>query len=125
MSLDVYLYGPKTAHNCFCSACGHEHTAQVGEELYSANVTHNLDEMASAAGLYDCCWRPQESGFTKAEQLIEPLRAGLALLRADPARFSEFNPINGWGSYEHFVPWVERYLAACEANPEADVEVSR
>ena len=32
---------------------------------------------------------------------------------------------NGWGLYEHFVPWIERYLAACIANPDSIVTVSR
>lgn len=61
----------------------------------------------------------------EATQLIEPLKAGLALLKADPVRFKEFNAKNGWGLYEHFVPFVEKYLEACIANPDADVRVSR
>jgi len=32
---------------------------------------------------------------------------------------------NGWGLYEDFVPWIERYLAACEEYPEAIIRVSR
>lgn len=60
-----------------------------------------------------------------ARDLIEPLRAGLALLKSDRARFEAFNASNGWGTYKHFVPFVEKYLAACEENPDAVVEVSR
>lgn len=60
-----------------------------------------------------------------ARDLIEPLRTGLARLKSDPAHFKAFDPENGWGSYDGFVPWVERYLAACEENPDAVVEVSR
>jgi hypothetical protein len=57
--------------------------------------------------------------------LIEPLRAGLELLKSDPTRFEKHNSSNGWGMYAHFVPFVEQYLAACEENPDADVSVSR
>ena len=94
-------------------------------EVYSANITHNLGRMADAAGIYAPLWRPEEVGITKAAQLIEPLRAGLEKLRNSPAHYRTFNSPNGWGLYEHFVPFVAAYLAACEENPDADVSVSR
>jgi hypothetical protein len=124
MSLDVHLNGPKRDVACRCD-CGHEHTRQDWNELYWANITHNLNAMAFEAGIYQHIWRPEEIGIEKASQLIEPLRAGVALMRADPPRFEKHNSSNGWGLYEHFVPWVERYLAACEEYPDADVSVSR
>lgn len=107
MSLDVYL--KKT----------------MPTEVYSANITHNLGTMAKEAGIYMHLWRPEEIGITKAAQLIEPLRAGVAAMIAEPARFERHNAPNGWGMYKHFVPFVEQYLAACEENPDADVEVCR
>lgn len=94
-------------------------------EVFSANVTHNLNSMAQAAGIYMHLWRPGEIGITKAAQMIGPLEAGLEVLRADPERFKAFNPENGWGSYDRFVPWIEAYLAACRENPDADVSVLR
>lgn len=114
MSLDVYLTE---------TAC--KHCNRGGDQIYWANITHNLGRMADEAGIYQHLWRPDEIGITKAQQLIEPLRAGLALMKADPPRFEKHNATNGWGLYEHFVPFVEKYLAACEENPEADVAVSR
>jgi hypothetical protein len=102
--------------------------ALAGEQsdvVYEANVTHNLNRMADAAGIYQVCWRPEELGLTKAGQLVPLLRAGLDYLRADPVFFRQYNPSNGWGTYEGFVEWVAAYLAACEANPDADVSVSR
>ena len=36
-----------------------------------------------------------------------------------------FDAANGWGSYEHLIEFVSNYLAACEENPEAEIEVSR
>lgn len=35
------------------------------------------------------------------------------------------NSPNGWGTYKYFVPWLEKYLAACKEYPDAVVEVSR
>lgn len=113
MSLDVYLSPPKCPH------CGN------APEGYSSNITHNLNKMAKEAGIYYHCWRPEEIGVTKASQLIEPLRAAVALMKADKPRFEKHNAENGWGTYKHFLPWVEQYLAACESTPDADVSVSR
>ena len=107
MSLDVYL------------------TAVRPTFVYERNVTHNLNRMADAAGIYEHLWRPDEIGVTKAVQLIEPLRAGLSKLLADPDNFRTFNPVNGWGDYEGLVDFVREYLSACEANPDADVSVDR
>lgn len=107
MSLDVSLYDEKQ------------------HEVYSSNITHNLGQMAQAAGIYTHLWRPEEIGVNKAWALIPPLMEGLKLLKADPAKFEAFNSPNGWGLYEHFVPFVEEYLDACIANPGASVSVSR
>ena len=94
-------------------------------ELYRANITHNLNSMAMEAGIYECVWRPEECGITQAGQLIEPLRAGIALMKSDPARFKKHNASNGWGTYGDFVPWLEQYLEACEKHPKARVEAWR
>lgn len=107
MSLDVYLTAVKS-----CT-------------VFDANITHNLNRMAEAAAIYKHLWRPEEIGITKAAQLIEPLKAGLALMKSDPERFRAFNASNGWGTYEQFIPWIEKYLAACEENPDASVSISR
>jgi len=93
--------------------------------LYSANITHNLGEMAKAAGIYEHLWRPDELGFFYAEELIQPLADGLAKLKADPDYFKQFDAENGWGLYEHFVPFVEHYLEACRKFPTARVDVYR
>jgi hypothetical protein len=79
MSLDVYL----------------EKLQPV--DVYNANITHNLNTMASEAGIYQHLWRPEEIGITYAAQLIEPLQAGLARLLEDPERFMKHNPTVGAG----------------------------
>lgn len=107
MSLDVYL------------------TAVRPTTVFEANITHNLNDMADEAGIYKILWRPDENGFTKAGQIIDPLKAGIALMKSDPLRFQKLNAENGWGTYADFLPWLERYLEACEANPDADISVSR
>ena len=94
-------------------------------ELYSANITHNLNDMAEKAGIYMPLWRPEEIGIETAGQLIAPLTEGLDKLKAKREYFEQFNSPNGWGLYENFVPWVESYLAACKLFPSASVLVDR
>lgn len=93
--------------------------------IYDANITHNLGKMAEAAGIYKHLWRPDELGIKTAGELIEPLRAGLELLRSDAARFRQYDSPNGLGLYVNLVPFVANYLAACEADPDAEIEVTR
>ncbi|MBT8086008.1 MAG: hypothetical protein KJN72_12335 [Woeseia sp.] len=100
------------------------HLDEATSEVYCANITHNLNGMAKEAGIYQCLWHPGDVGITKAGQLIEPLQSGLELMKSDPERFKAFNAPNGWGRYDQFVPWIERYLAACINNPDADVSTS-
>lgn len=115
------------------------------EEVYWANITHNLNVMAEKAGIYEALWRPhrlksdykisngnyeEELVFemlsvTRAKELIPILEKGLAKLKQKPKYFSNFNAKNGWGLYEHFVPFVEKYLQACKENPNSIVKVSR
>lgn len=102
-------------------------TAPSSEEsnaVYSANITHNLGTMANEAGIYEHLWRPDEIGI-KAQELIHPLQAGLRRLRNKPERFKQFNPKNGWGTYEGLIEFVERYFSACEQYPEAKINISR
>lgn len=92
--------------------------------MWSANITHNLTEMAEKAGLYIPIWQPDEAGIHWAAELIEPLEKGLALLKGDPKEFEKYNPPNGWGDYDGFVGFVEEYLEACRDYPGAQVSAN-
>jgi hypothetical protein len=113
MSLDVTLYSNK------CDTCGRS------EEVFRANITHNLGAMAEAAGVYEAVWRPDEFAYLKASHILPVLERGSAALQADPERFEQYDAPNGWGTYEQFVPWLKRYAEACKANPDAIVEARR
>lgn len=93
--------------------------------VYERNITHNLGKMADAAGVYYACWRPEERGWSKAKDLIEPLSSGLDQLTSDPEKYKAFNPANGWGDYDGLVRFVSDYLQACRSYPEATIRVSR
>jgi hypothetical protein len=94
-------------------------------ELFSSNITHNLHAMAEEAGIYRYLWYPEEAGITKASDLVEPLKKALQVMRADPERFKKHDPPNKWGTYDRFLPWLEKYICACEEHPDAIVQVSR
>lgn len=111
MSLDVSLKDPTATYDT--------------EYLYDANITHNLGTMANKAGIYYALWRPDEKGWKLAKDITPILEKGLADLKARPVYFQKFNAENGWGLYEHFVPFVEKYLEACKEYPEAVIAVSR
>lgn len=111
MSLDVYLNTTDIDGN------------DMG--VYDANITHNLGKMAQEAGIYKALWRPEEEGWKTAKDITPILEKGLADLKKRPDLYKKFNAENGWGLYEHFVPFVEEYLEACKKYPSAIIEVSR
>jgi len=110
MSLDVTLFDEVPAHFA---------------DVFDFNITHNLCEMADAAGIYKAMWRPEEIPVTTAGQLIPLLEAGIEKLMADPAKFEAMNPENGWGDYAGLLRVARRYLAACKDHPNATIQVSR
>lgn len=139
MSLDIYLessdpsfwWSANVTHNLgkMAAAAGIYEAMWRPEELLdsaTAAVMHDAEEQYGYHDERTVALRTQlEAVQAKARDLIAPLTKGLELLKAEPARFEALNPSNGWGSYEHFVPLVERYLNACMACPTANVRVSR
>lgn len=147
MSLDVYLYSKvpvaKSGTGVFFRENGEmkeltqkEVFEKFGKEIlliqdyktkevFWANITHNLNTMAEKAGIYQACWRPEEINCKFAKDIIPLLKKGLEELKSKPDYFKQFDAENGWGTYKQFVPWVEKYLKACEENPDAIINVSR
>ena len=140
MSLDVTLYRKRT----ISYDGGKTWSDEENENIYDANITHNLGEMADKAGIYEALWRPyrlkadyvqqddykaemefEDSTTTVANEIIPALEKGLADLKARPEYFKTFDSPNGWGTYKHFVPFVEKYLEACKEYPGTFVSVSR
>jgi len=111
MSLDVMLTDPTATYET--------------DDLYWANITHNLGTMADKAGIYKALWRPEEINKEFAKDIVPLLEDGLEDLKNRPEHFKQFNSKNGWGMYEHFVPFVEKYLEACKEYPNAKISISR
>ena len=140
MSLDVEIY--RNYHVTYDEGKTLE---PQRESLYNANITHNLGKMAEAAGLYEALWRPyqlkpgydipeddyeaenafEEANPVRAHEIIPIIEKGLEDMKARPKHYEKFNSPNGWGMYDNFVPFVEKYLDALKEFPEADIDVWR
>lgn len=125
MSLDIYLT-EDTKGQFTCPHCGQEFEVCTGTvEVYSANITHNLNKMAEEAGIYRALWRPEENGIKTASDLLSAIEAGVSDMQARPEYYSQYNSPNGWGMYERFVPWLLKLMQACREHPSAKVTVDR
>lgn len=100
--------------------------------VYEANITHNLNKMAmevrlsNGMTLYDVLWRPDEQvGLKFARDISELLDEGWNILLSDPEKFKQFNPENGWGSYDGLANFVYNYRNACWHTPDAELRISR
>jgi hypothetical protein len=140
MSLDVTLY-----RNYHVSYDGGKTLEEKQEDVYSANITHNLGKMAGEAGLYEALWRPhrlkegynipeddhqaeykfEEENPVRAYEIIPIIEKGLEDMLARPKHYETFNSPNGWGMYEHFIPFIEQYLEALKEYPESFVDCDR
>lgn len=93
-------------------------------KLSSINITHNLNKMAKAAGLYEVLWKPEEIGITTASQMISLLEKGIKELEVNPNKYKALNPHNGFGRYEDFVDFCRSVLDNCHKYPDAVIEAS-
>lgn len=84
-------------------------------EFWHGNITHNLYEMARQCygrDLYlnDLLWR-DEMPDDITEYIID-LRACLFELKDNPEEYKQYNPANGWGTYEQLCDFVEQFIKA-------------
>ena len=121
MSLDLSLIGAPADEPCTCQ-CGHKHMRIDRPVLFDVNITHNLNEMASEAGLYQAMWR---SHGARAGDLVSALVEGVAMLKREPNRFQAISPKNGRDDYDGLLRTALAFLQACRDNPDATVEACR
>lgn len=97
----------------------------VDTQHFEGNITHNLGEMAQEAGIYQCLWRHEELGITKASQVAKNLAPGFIELLRNRKKYEAFNPDNGWGDYDGLCDFCYKYIRACYDNPKAKIWASR
>lgn len=119
MSLDVYMS---------VAAC--PHCGAPKRDVCDWNYTYNCTEMvcdAAARALGPGPWAQRMLGGIegRAGDYAPTLRATLAALEADPARYRAMDPVNGWGSYDGLVTQLRELLAALDRWPDARVRTWR
>ena len=101
------------------------------KEVWSGNITHNLTKMAEKImcgffprlNLYDLLWRPEENGFTKVTiEYIILLMAGAGYLKSHREILEQYNPENGWGSYDTLVKFVSSLIEFLLVTPNIENE---
>lgn len=120
MSLDITL----TIHGKITYDNGLTYE-DYSEDVFEKNITHNLTTMADECGLYEIMWRPENMGITKAGDATLFLLNGILELKSNRQKYEQYNPSNGWGSYDGLLRCAESYLEACELYPNAIITVSR
>jgi hypothetical protein len=122
MSLDIYLYKSKVQ-----DFPDEEDWSDFKKEneLYWANITHNLGKMAEEAGFYRALWRPEEIGITKAIDLFPYIEKGIKKMIDNPSYYEQFDSPNGWGLYKHFLPWLVKLREQLLKYPESYIYISR
>ena len=115
MSLDVYLKYPIDTRGDEVDPSFHE--------VFTANITHNLAEMARALGCYDACWHPERLSSDPRAHHIKPyLKEALMELAENPKKYRKYESENGWGTTDGFERFLMGYVIACLKYPNANVE---
>jgi hypothetical protein len=107
MSLDIWL------------------TKNVPTTVYDCNITHNMTDMAAAAGIYRALWRPEEVNIFTAAELHDAIEQGWIDMINNPEKYEKYNPPNGWGDYYGFMSFLNKLIAACREHPDATVGAYR
>lgn len=102
MSLDVTLTMP-----------------ELGPDVFSANITHNVRPLFRECGADVWEWEGRIAG-----ECMDELLEALAKMIRDPT-LERFDAPNGWGTREQSIPWLMHLALACSAFPRARLSVSR
>lgn len=113
MSLDIWLWaevdlgGPEGPHKI---------------TLADKNITHNLVGMWRCAGVYDALY---QSEGKKAADILPALEVGVDFMLENETECRKYDASNGWGCYEHALPFLQEMVEACRNFPKARIGVSR
>lgn len=93
-------------------------------EFWHGNITGNLTEMAEGCfpdveSLYDLLWRDEEPN--DIIYYVYQLFACLIELQDNPDTYKQFNPSNGWGTYEQLIEFVRSFIHALIDMPEGSI----
>lgn len=87
--------------------------------VHDSNHTSNTWRMWVEAG----CDLAEFNG-RQAQELERSLGPAVYDMQMRPSHYSQWNPENGWGSYDTTYKWLSKVLDACQRWPNAVVYVS-
>lgn len=120
----TYELSPEEAREKFPDAKIEEHIC-ADFDFWHGNITHNLNKMAMhcvgcGISLYSLLWRDEPP--TDIPKYIADLYSCLKILESDPDFFRQYNPENGWGTYEQLVKFTKDFIKALIDAP-SDMEL--
>jgi hypothetical protein len=108
MSYDVYLQ--------IDTGAGEPVTAvEIGN--YTSNVFPMWVEALNGVSLREFSGAP-------CTEAAGPLADGVKRMEADPEKYREMNPPNGWGDYEGALKYLRTLAEACAEHPKCTIYVS-
>ncbi len=93
---------------------GRDPAAVTEGHNYTYNVSLMLQEAGLTVGALDGVLAGTARGI---------LDAAIEKMKADPNKYREMNPKNGWGHYEGALHWLEKIRGDCMRHPKATVRV--
>ena len=87
--------------------------------IWDRNYTHNTNRMLRAAG-----FGFRDIDGMSAADAVARIEDAIRELKANPDRYREMNPENGWGSYEGILDVLCEFAQACHEHPKTTVAVS-
>jgi len=118
MSLDIML---KNHNTLKCPHCGEITSLGEDETVFDCNITHNLSKMADVANINGATW---DAWGKKCKDVVKELEDGIKDMKARPEYYRQFDADNGWGTYDDFMPWLNKLLIAYKEFPEATIYTS-
>lgn len=91
-------------------------------EVFTANITHNLNRMWQLAGCYEVLYGSHEKTVV---EITPAITVAVDYMLEHPDECRKLDASNGWGTYEHALPWLQKTLWACQRFPKATVRVCR
>ena len=130
--IDTWLTEPEEEDELWVSV---DEVSGLDSQWCSFNITHNLGLMADHCKLYEPLWRPyrlfniseddEYDTVILAKDIIEYVKTGLDILRKDKKNLLQYEPDNGWGSYQGLLDFTERYLECLTKHKNAKIRISR
>lgn len=94
----------------------------IGFGTYDGNFTHNVTPMWNEAGIYDALYN---SHGKKVSEVLEALETGLIDMARRPSVYRKMDSPNGWGIYNHALPWLADLVEAARDNKDATICISK